>query len=184
MPRPLRRCAPFLLAFSIACGPSPDSGRVAALESRVKTLESQAVPAAVLERASRAIYTPGLGEIMGLNQVRHEKLWFAGARENWALASYEIDELQEGLDDAVKYNPTHEGVPEPLTALVPRYTSSPMQQLRHAVTAKDRRAFEAAFDALTAGCNRCHEAAHFGFNVVQRPTTVPFSNQDYARPGQ
>ena len=169
----------FLVALAAGCSSSEDP-RLSALEARVGKLESQPVPSAVAAVAARNAYTPGLGEIMGLNQIRHEKLWFAGVNGNWPLASYEIDEIQEGLEDAVKYNPTHEGVPEPLTVLIPRYTSGPMQQLRQAVEAKDRPAFEKAFDALTAGCNSCHHAANFGFNVVKRPTTVPFTNQEYA----
>ena len=103
--------------------------------------------------AARASFAPGLGEIMGLNQIRHDKLWFAGENGNWPLAAYQLDELQEGLDDAVKYHPTHEKVPEPLERLVPRYTSSAMQQLHAAVDARDKIAFARAFDALTAGCN-------------------------------
>jgi len=166
-----------LLAADCAACSAPDSGRVAALEARVSALEKAPTAAAV---SARNAFAPGLGEIMGLNQIRHDKLWFAGKNGNWALAAYEIDELQEGLDDAVKYHPTHEKVPEPLERLVPRFTSSPMQQLRQAVEAKDKAAFEKAFDALTAGCNGCHEAASFGFNVVKRPASPPFSNQEFA----
>jgi len=162
-------------AFCASCS-SPDAGRLAALESRVSEVEKQPTAAAA---ASRASFAPGLGEIMGLNQIRHDKLWFAGENANWTLAAYELDELQEGLDAAVKYHPTHEKVPEPLERLVPRYTSSPLQQLRQAVEAKDKVAFAKAFDALTAGCNQCHEASSFGFNVVKRPTVPPFSNQDF-----
>jgi len=176
----LRRTVPVVILLAAGCSGSADTARLAALEARVDKLESQPVPSAVAAEAAHAGFTPGLGEIMGLNQIRHEKLWFAGIHGNWPLASYELDEIQEGLEDAVKYNPTHEGVPEPLTVLIPRYTSSPMQQLRQAVDAKDRAAFEKAFDALTSGCNNCHQAANFGFNVVKRPSTVPFSNQEYA----
>lgn len=163
-------------AFGSGCS-SPDTGRIAALESRVSELEKQPSSAAV---AARASFAPGLGEIMGLNQIRHDKLWFAGENGNWPLAAYELDELQEGLDDAVKYHPTHEKVPEPLERLVPRYMSSPLQQLRAAVEAKDKTAFTKAFDALTAGCNECHTASSFGFNVVKRPTSPPFTNQEFA----
>jgi hypothetical protein len=163
-----------VLILSCAGCSSPDSGRIAALESRVAALEKQ--PSAAADRSS---FAPGLGEIMGLNQIRHDKLWFAGANGNWPLAAYELDELQEGLDDAVKYHPTHDKVPEPLERLVPRYTSSPLQQLRAAIDAKDKAAFAKAFDALTAGCNECHKISNFGFNVVKRPTAPPFSNQDF-----
>ncbi|WP_283744478.1 hypothetical protein [Sideroxydans sp. CL21] len=47
-------------------------------------------------------YVPGMGEIMGSTQMRHAKLWFAGKSGNWDLASYELDEIREGMDDAVK----------------------------------------------------------------------------------
>jgi hypothetical protein len=33
---------------------------------------------------------------------------------------------------------------------------------------------EPAFDALTKGCNDCHQATNFGCNVVQRPTSNPY----------
>ena len=33
-------------------------------------------------------FTPGLGEIMTLTQMRHVKLWFAGDAANWPLAKY------------------------------------------------------------------------------------------------
>ena len=165
-----------LASVAAGCSSSPDADRLAALESRVSQLEKQPTAAAV---AARSAFAPGLGEIMGLNQIRHDKLWFAGANGNWPLAAYELDELQEGLDDAVKYHPTHDKVPEPLANLVPRYTSSALQQLRAAVEAKDKVAFATAFDALTAGCNQCHVLSNFGFNVVTRPTLPPFSNQEF-----
>ena len=56
-------------------------------------------------------YAPGLGEFMTATQLRHAKLWFAGKENNWDLAAYEIDEITEGLEDAEKQFPTHDGVP-------------------------------------------------------------------------
>jgi len=52
-------------------------------------------------------YEPGLGELMSLQQMRHDKLWRAGRAQNWALAGYELDELGEGFDDVVRFHPTH-----------------------------------------------------------------------------
>src|SRR5262245_55416888 len=124
---------------------------------------------------------PGLGEIMSFNQMRHAKLWFAGEAHNWPLALYEADELQEGLDDVVRYHPTHEGSPLPLSALVPKIMTAPLDHVREAVKAHDESAFLAAYDELTAGCNACHRAANFGFNVVKRPSGEGwFSNQDFS----
>src|SRR5215467_3913154 len=50
-------------------------------------------------------YASGLGEIMSLQQMRHLKLWFAGQAKNWPLADYELDELEEGFDDVIKFFP-------------------------------------------------------------------------------
>lgn len=134
-------------------------------------------PAPAPQKETAKGYVIGLGEIMGLTQMRHAKLWFAGRAGNWPLAAYELDELKEGFDDAVAYHPRHPGVPEPLAAMIPRYVGPPLHELEAAVAAKNGPRFTAAFDDLTAGCNACHKAAGFGFNRLQRPTAPPFSNQ-------
>jgi len=125
-------------------------------------------------------FVPGLGEIMSATQMRHLKLWYAGRAGNWPLASYEIDELEEGFADAVRFHPTHKDSPRPLTELVPQFTAGPIRALRSAVDHRSQTEFAAAHDALTQGCNGCHAAAGFSFNVVKRPTANPYSNQEFA----
>lgn len=125
-------------------------------------------------------YVIGLGEIMGLTQMRDAKLWFAGQANNWPLAGYELDELNEGFDDAVRYHPHHKSVPRPLTEMVPGFVGEPIGEIDAAIKARDRARFTAAFDRLTAGCNACREAADFGFNRVKRPTVPPYSNQSFS----
>ena len=127
-------------------------------------------------------YAPELGEIMSATQMRHMKLWYAGQAQNWPLASYEVDELEEGFADVVRFHPQHKDAPRPLTELVPEFTAGPIAALRAAIAKQSRRDFAAAHDALTQGCNGCHDAANFSFNVVVRPTSNPYSNQDFAAP--
>ena len=124
-------------------------------------------------------YTPGLGEIMTLQQMRHSKLWWAGQAANWNLAAYEIKELGEGFDDVITYHPTHEESPVAPKDAIPRMITAPIADLRAVIERKDAQAFEPAFDALTKACNDCHRATNFGFNVVQRPTMNPYSNQAF-----
>ena len=119
---------------------------------------------------------------MGLQQMRHVKLWFAGEAGNWDLASYELDELEEGFDDAVKFHPTHKDSPVAIQDVIPQLTPTPIADLRKAVAAKDQTAFRQAFDELTAACNGCHDATKFGFNRVQRPATNPYPNQVFEPP--
>ena len=127
--------------------------------------------------AAEPSFAPGLGEIMTLTQMRHVKLWLAGTNENWPLAKYELDELQEGMDDAAKFHPTHKKVPIP--KLIDAFVKGPLDQLEGAVKAQDREQFVKAFDALTQGCNACHQATAFGFNVVTRPVGNPYANQAF-----
>ena len=125
-------------------------------------------------------YAPGLGEIMTFQQMRHAKLAIAGANSNWTLADYELDELNEGFDDIVTYHPTHKDIKQPLTEMVPGFMKASIDALREAIKAKDAAKFNTAFDEVTAGCNGCHQAADFGFNVVIKPATAPYPNQQFA----
>jgi hypothetical protein len=134
-------------------------------------------PAPVTAPAAEEAFTPGLGEIMTLQQMRHTKLWLAGEAANWDLADYEIKELGEGFDDVVKFHPTHEDAPVAPKDAIPRMVTGPVSDLQAAIMKKDKKAFEAGYDALTKACNDCHSAMNFGFNVVQRPTSNPYPNQ-------
>lgn len=131
---------------------------------------------------SERAYAPGLGEIMSATQMRHLKLWYAGQTRNWPLASYEVDELEEGFADAVRFHPKHKHSPRPLTELVPEFTAGPIAALRAAIARQRQADFVSAYDALTQGCNACHVATEFSFNVVVRPAANPYSNQDFEAP--
>jgi hypothetical protein len=116
---------------------------------------------------------PGLGEVMTLQQLRHIKLWFAGHSGNWALADYEIGELKEGFGDADKLVGG---------GTVEKMVGAPIKALQKAVDAKDSAAFATAFDNLSAGCNSCHHALGRAFIAIQRPTSLPYSDQSFAPP--
>ncbi len=118
------------------------------------------------------IYTPGLGEIMTTTQMRHAKLWFAGKAGNWKLADYELYELKEGFDNAVKFHPNR-------SELLPKITAIPLEQLKSAISANDSARFKQAFEALTNSCNACHKETSFGFNVVIIPAINPYTNQNF-----
>ena len=127
-------------------------------------------------------FTPGLGEIMTLTQMRHAKLWFAGQAANWSLAAYELDELREGTADAATFHPTHKDAPLPIPDLIAKIMTDPMQQVEKTIGAHDGDGFVLAFDRLTEACNSCHRATNFGFNVVTRPAANPYSNQVFQLP--
>jgi len=113
----------------------------------------------------------GLGEIMTLQQLRHIKLWFAGSAGNWALADYEIGELNEGFEDVDKLLGG---------ATVETMVGAPLKALQKAVDDKNSAAFAASFDKLSAGCNACHHALDHAFIAIQRPTSLPYSDQNFS----
>ena len=116
-------------------------------------------------------YSPGLGEIMSLQQMRHSKLWFAGSAGNWPLADYEIGELKEGFNDVDKQLGGD---------TVEKAVGAQLAALEKAIDGKNRAAFATAFDSLTGGCNGCHKSLNHGFIVIQRPTVLPYTNQSFA----
>jgi hypothetical protein len=120
-------------------------------------------------------YAPGLGEFMTATQLRHAKLWFAGKARNWDLAGYEVDEIKEGLEDAMKQVPVHEGVA--VAELIKTTVMPALGDVEKAVDAKNGAQFATAFDRLTQACNACHAAAKKEFIRIQRPTAPPLTNQ-------
>jgi hypothetical protein len=91
------------------------------------------------------------------------------------LAGYEIDEIKEGLEDAAKQFPTHEGLP--VAEMIKSHTQAPLDELEKAVNAKNSAQFMAAFDKLSRGCNACHAEAKKAFIKIQRPTAAQLTNQ-------
>lgn len=123
--------------------------------------------------AAPEAYVPGMGEIMGLTQMRHAKLWFAGNAGNWDLVRYELDELEEGFSDAVTYHPT-------VKEVLPRFVTSPLDGLGKAVEARDKAKFVQAFDRLTDACNGCHADTGHKFIRIEHPAPGLYSNQDFS----
>lgn len=123
---------------------------------------------------------PGLGEIMGVIQQHHAKLYYAGTKANWPLAGYELDEIQESLDDAMKFYPKFKDVQAPLTELIPTMTKESLAQMRAAIEQKNEKSFLQAFGALSVSCSNCHAAANHPFVKIQAPTEAMFSNQKFA----
>ena len=116
-------------------------------------------------------YAPGLGEIMTLQQLRHIKLWFAGHVGNWPLADYEVDELKEGFEDVSSLLGGD---------IVQQHVGGPISAVEKAIEEKNEDAFTAAFDGLSAGCNACHHTLDHAFIVIERPTSLPYSDQSFA----
>lgn len=109
---------------------------------------------------------------------RHGKLWFAGQAKNWELANYELEEIEEGLADVSQFHHSHKEIKD-IAEQITQIMNNPIKQTAVAIQNKSLSAFTAGFDAITAGCNACHQANGFGFNVIIRPLVNVYSNQRF-----
>jgi hypothetical protein len=127
-------------------------------------------------------YRPGLGDLMTMTvQPRHIKLRLAGNAQNWVYAKYELHELQEAFDRAIRVWPRYKGLP--LGGMIDAIAKGPLGEVDKAIDAKNGAAFDAAYEKLTEGCNACHQAANVGQVVIRIPNASTFPDQDF-RPEQ
>lgn len=126
-------------------------------------------------------YKPGLGDFMLVVQQHHAKLYFAGQAQNWDLASYELDELQETFEDAAQYNPKFKNLKTPIPDLISAMITPSLKKVQDAITGRNRQAFGSSFAVLTNSCNACHKAAEHPFIVIQTPNQPEFTNQKFAK---
>ena len=118
-------------------------------------------------------YKPGLGEFMLAVQTHHAKLWFAGINKNWSLADFEVGEIKETLNNAIKFLPERsetKDIPMIFPVLDSLYADIKNENLAK---------FTTHFNALTKNCNECHHAVGFDFNKIKIPTSEPVSNQEF-----
>lgn len=107
-----------------------------------------------------------VSELMVALQTQHIKLWFAGRLSNWPLATYELNQIESGLQRAAKPGDQHAA-----------QTAAQVQAVRSAVDSRDITAFTKAFGELTNGCNTCHRAEGKSFITIMVPTNSPFTDQ-------
>ncbi|MGH9686841.1 MAG: hypothetical protein ACRD5K_07110 [Candidatus Acidiferrales bacterium] len=159
-----------IVIFLAGCSQQKNASSNAALEAKVATLE---------KRVSET--KPGLGEIMGVIQERHAKLYYAGTKANWPLAAYELNEIQESLDDAMQLYPgKFKEVRVPLPVLIPAMTKTSIAQVRGAIQGKNEKSFVQAYQALSVSCSNCHAAANDPFIKIKTPAVGMFSDQEFA----
>jgi hypothetical protein len=113
-------------------------------------------------------FRPGLDDLMTmLIQPRHNKLYFAGTRENWELAASQARDLRLAFVRISQFMPRYLGidVEEALGSLM----DPALSNMDKAIAAADPKQFALAYDVLTGACNRCHAYLEHGYLVIKRP---------------
>jgi hypothetical protein len=123
-------------------------------------------------------YRPTASDLMtAFIQPRHAKLFLAGQAGNWDLAEYERHNLSGAFSRMAVAVPKIDSATT--QDLVAAFAAPPLADLQAAIKAKDGKAFEQAFDSLTAGCNGCHQTTRHGLVVLQRPAASAFPDQAF-----
>ncbi len=154
----------FIILFStalISCNQETSSGKVS--DTGVDSSH----------HAMNEAYKPGFGDLMGIIQVHHNKLWFAGENENWKLADFEVHEISEAIDDI---KDLQKGRKE--SAMLDMLQPS-LDKIDTAVGQKNLSLFKQGYVLLTTTCNNCHRQTNYEFITIKIPESPPFSNQEF-----
>jgi hypothetical protein len=119
-----------------------------------------------------------LAGVMAKLQLHANKLYFAGSRQNWALADFYVEEIEETVKDICKRRNIMHGQIN-ISGLMPALLLPEVEKLEATVARKDPVAFRENYTALTAACNACHTAARKAFIVIEDPRTPALDNQRY-----
>jgi hypothetical protein len=127
----------------------------------------------MLENKLDSTYRPSFAEFMTNIQIHHAKLWFAGQNENWALADFELKEIEENIDNLKKFRSDRKE-----TQMV-IMVNPQLDSVNISIQQKNPALFKTSFTSLTNKCNTCHKLVNYGFNQVKIPEAPPFSNQKF-----
>jgi len=114
-----------------------------------------------------AAHLRGFDSAMVETRYRYGELYWAGRDRNWDYADYQLGKVETAVARGVERRPGR--------AASARMLEGAVGAVRHAITARDSAAFDAAFSTLTATCNACHQAERVPFIRVVPPavrTTV------------
>jgi cytochrome c553 len=106
-----------------------------------------------------------LGDIMSEVGRRFERVGRAAVAGRWELAGYDLGELDELFAD-IPTASMPEDVSIDVRPIARAFVETHPAELKKAIAAKDRAAFEAAFARAAGACNGCHQAAKLTFIEV------------------
>ncbi|MGH9458995.1 MAG: hypothetical protein ACRD2J_15285 [Thermoanaerobaculia bacterium] len=118
-----------------------------------------------------------LSDVMLKLQVHAGKLAFAADAENWDLARFYVDQIEEDIRPlaAGEIMAGTTNVSDTARTLFPPL----LTRLREATLDRDAAAFQQRYLDLVQGCNSCHRATGHAYVVIERPEGGVFGNQRY-----
>jgi hypothetical protein len=135
-------------------------------------------PAPRTMAAAPAEATLELADVMGKLQLHANKLFFAGTKQNWKLAAFYVEELEETVADIKRRENVMHGQIN-VSGLMPALLMPEIETLERITNNKEAEEFPKSYTRLVNGCNTCHQAAQLPFIVISEPKTPALDNQRY-----
>jgi small-conductance mechanosensitive channel len=93
---------------------------------------------------------------------RYKELYWAGQDENWEYALYQIEHIEEALEQGFMRRPERE-------ASAQQFVNQSLPEIEAIANEGDKEAFLVSFTELAAACNTCHNMEEVEFMVVDIP---------------
>jgi len=102
---------------------------------------------------------PGAAEIMFTVGQRLNTLATAGKKQNWELAAFEAEEIEDAFDRLMITRPA-------LATDLETFLTDKLEPVITAITNQNKAEFATARDTMVAACTTCHQGYGFGLLVV------------------
>lgn len=120
-----------------------------------------------------------LGEVMIGIGHRYEMAGRAAVANRFELAEFEIGEIQEAFEGDVPHATLpKEGPTAQIAPMAADFLKTAVPELKKAAAAKDRAAFDKAFQSASAACNSCHTASAKPFIQIPSVPGKPVPDTD------
>lgn len=116
--------------------------------------------------------------LMSRMQIYANKLWYAGDAENWDLAAFYFEEIEEVMEEIEKTDAEENGVS--LSQAVNDWGLGPIENLEKTIVSKDKKTFFLEYENMIINCNGCHTTTKHPYIKIIKPTDPIFSNQKYS----
>ena len=118
-----------------------------------------------------------LAVTMGHLQRFADKLYFAGIYQNWELASFYVEEMEESAEMIEKAKIMEDG--KNVSLLMGQMLLPQLKAMDQAVKQKSLPEFQAVYKAMIQNCNACHGATDHAFIQITIPQKPTYGNQEY-----
>jgi hypothetical protein len=143
--------------------PGPGSAELASLRAEIDRLKGM---------------VPDQSHAMADVAFHFANCWFAGQKQNWPLAQFNLDETRSHLRWAVRIIPVRKdasGNPIRLEELLSGIEEGSLKRVGEAIQAKDNAKFTEAYQQMLESCYACHLAAGKPYLRLQIPDQPPLS---------